>query len=272
MSDAAVKGQPASGAAPSPYRIEPGRPGRNRTRARALAGAVAGVPAVVLLVVLALVDGPLVGLVTALVLWAVAAYVLWRRAAAVVIARLAPRPADPVAEARLHNLVESLCAGAGLAKPDLLVVDEPAPDTLALSGPGGSSHLVVTSGLLAKLTRMELEGVVAHELVHLRRGDAEVSAAVGACLLPVAAVAPTLAARLAGAALGRREGAADLGAVGLTRYPPGLVSALEKMRADTARVRSRGPALDLLWNVPPGADREDPEDSLDGRIGALLEL
>src|SRR2546430_3469759 len=85
------------------------------------------------------------------------------------------RPADPVQYARLHNVVESLCIAAGLPKPRVYVIDDPAPNAFATGRNPRHAAIAVTTGLLDKMNRIELEGVVAHELSHVKNYDVLVS-------------------------------------------------------------------------------------------------
>ena len=261
-------------AAPSPYEVAAGDEARGRRQALGLVAGAAAPAAVVVLVVLLLAVGVVVAVPVAVVGWAVAGWLLWRAAPGVVVRGLGAEPADPGAFARLHNLAESLCVAAGLPKPALLVVEDDAPNSLTVGHSRRSACLVVTSGLAADLSRLELEAVLAHELSHIRRGDIAVAAAAGATLGPVLKVAPGAGRRLADRVLAGREAAADVAAVGLTRYPPALVSALERMRDGAAGPSSpagRGPAgAALLWNVAPVPS--GTADSVEVRIEALLEL
>ena len=85
------------------------------------------------------------------------------------------RPADPVEYARLHNIIEGLCIAAGLPKPRVYIVDDVAPNAFATGRDPKHAAIAVTTGLLEKLDRVELEGVVAHELSHIRNYDILVS-------------------------------------------------------------------------------------------------
>ena len=80
-------------------------------------------------------------------------------------------PADPQEYARLHNIVEGLCIASGLPKPRVYIVDDPAPNAFATGRNPKHAAIAVTTGLLEKLNRVELEGVVAHELSHIRNYD-----------------------------------------------------------------------------------------------------
>ena len=81
------------------------------------------------------------------------------------------KPADGPEYQRLHNIVEGLCIAAGLPKPKLYVVDDPAPNAFATGRNPKHSSLAVTTGLLQMMNRVELEGVIAHELSHVKNYD-----------------------------------------------------------------------------------------------------
>ena len=80
-------------------------------------------------------------------------------------------PADATEYSRLHNLVESVSIAAGIPKPKVYVVHDPAPNAFATGRNVDNAAVAVTTGLLDKMNRAELEGVVAHELAHIRNGD-----------------------------------------------------------------------------------------------------
>lgn len=234
----------------------------NRRRTRVLEALVAAVVALGAFAVagalLALAGVGLVAPVALGVAAGVVAVLLLRRSDALALRLLGARLADPVAHARLHNLVEGLCAGAGLPEPRLFVVDDEAPNSLALGRDPASASLVATLGLLDRLGRIELEGVVAHELSHVKARD---TAPATAAVL-VALVAPGLVPRFLPP---EREALADAAGVALTRYPPGLVSALEKLADDPSAVRAHR-AVAHLWLEPPVAG------ALDERLAILHEL
>ena len=209
--------------------------------------------------------------VVALVL-AVAAYLYADR----LVLRLShARPVSPDEEPRYHNLVEGLCVSAGLPKPELYVVDDDAANSFATGRSPAHAAIVVTTGLLRKLSLMELEGVLAHELSHIRSNDILVTglgtALVALPLMP----AGGLAARLLATLVGRgRELDADVAGVRLTRYPPGLAAALEKVRRDGAVPGPGSPATAHLWiSSPLDADgRSGAGGRLAERIAALRDM
>jgi heat shock protein HtpX len=81
------------------------------------------------------------------------------------------RPVTQEEEPRLHNVVEGLAIAAGLPKPAVYVVPEPAPNAFATGRDPQHSSIAVTQGLLGMMDRVELEGVIAHEMSHVRDRD-----------------------------------------------------------------------------------------------------
>ena len=264
------------------------------------------------------------GLVIALVVAGGAAAVSWWKSDAIALAMSHARPADETTYARYHNLVEGLCIAGGVPKPRLYVVEDDAPNAFATGRNPRHAAIAVTTGLLDKLNRIELEGVLAHELSHVKNYDILVStlavtmvgvvallsdftlrflwwggprhrndrtsggggagavlALVGFALL---LIAPVVAKLMQYAVSRRRESLADVSAVHLTRYPPGLISALEKLRDDRTVVHSASRATAHLWIEAPTAqvDGEDrlvrlnrlfnTHPPLEERIQALREL
>ena len=189
-------------------------------------------------------------LVAAMVFVAVAAGMLlglWRRAPGAVLRSLGAQPSREADRPRLHNLVDGLCATMGLPQPVICVVDSPVPNALSIGRDPGSATLVVTSALDRSLTLVELEGVLAHELVHVKRHDTVLATVAVSVLAPCSLVLglPSATERVH-SMIGRgREFDADQRAAGVVRYPPGIGSALESML--------EGPDHDAPW--PPGRGR-----------------
>jgi heat shock protein HtpX len=167
-------------------------------------------------------------------------------------------PADPQRLPRYHYLVEGLCQAAGLPMPRLYLVDSDAANAFSIGRDPERGALVVTRGLLTGLNRVEVEGVLAHELNHIWSWGARL-ATLGVALGRVPGLLRLVAPP-------RREFDADEAGARLTRYPPGLVSALKKLAAgDPPPIR---PHLGHLWIVAP--DPTHPP--VAARIAALQEL
>ena len=263
-----------------------------------------------------------VGVVIALVVAGVSAFAAYWKSDAVALRMSRAHPADPVEHARLHNIVEGLCIAGGLPKPRLYIIDDPAPNAFATGRNPRHASVAVTTGLLERMNRIELEGVIAHELSHVKNYDILVSTLavtlVGVIVLlsdfairflwfgggsgrrsdrdggagaivamlgfVLLLVAPLFAKLMQAAVSRRREGLADLTGVSLTRYPPGLIAALEKLRDDQTVVASGSRATAHLWIESPLARTTeegrlswlnrlfDTHPPLEERIAALREL
>jgi heat shock protein HtpX len=272
MSDRA----PYSTARPDLYRESR----RNQWRAAVIVTAPAAVLALVGAVVVLVAGLGLVGIVVVLVLVAGLAGLAYTRSDAVALALTRARPADGPDVERFQNVVEGLCIAAGLPKPRLYVVDDEAPNAFAAGRNPKHAALAVTTGLLQKLNRVELEGVVAHELSDIKSYDVLPSTVAVVAIGPLALLlAPAGVSLMRLAMSPDRELLADASGVQLTRYPPGLASALKKLRADPAVVRHASRATAPLWIEAPlehGPERGsrrvrafDTQPPLDQRIKAL---
>jgi heat shock protein HtpX len=239
----------------------------NTRRARKLVAATTLPVLVVGLVVGLVLGGVAAGVVLAVLLSA--GWVAFARTGGSAAHRaLGGRPADPVVDARLHNLVDGLGGGAGVPKPELLVLDDAAPNALAFGPDPRHATLAVTSGLLATLGRVELEAVLARELAAIKRHETAPATVAVALLRVLGGIGP-VASWIRATATATPAVAVDASGVAITRYPPGLVAALEKLRADGAGVRAGTAATAHLWVVPPGTTPHPP---LEERIAALREL
>jgi heat shock protein HtpX len=195
------------------------------------------------------------------------------------------KPAEGARYRQLHNIVEGLSIAAGIPKPRVYVVEDSAPNAFATGRNPEHAAIAVTTGLLAKLSRDELEGVIAHELSHIQNRDTLVMTLavtlVGVIVLladwvlrimwfgggdddrkgiaaPLAIlgfvlllIAPLIAQLMQFAISRQREFLADADAVNLTRYPPGLIGALKKLQGDQTVVRTAGRATAHLWIESP---------------------
>ncbi len=211
-------------------------------RAVRIAAPFVAVPAVVIGLVVGLTAGAVFGVVAFAVVGVGLA--AWVRAAGdrLVLARLGGRDADPGQDARLWNLVEGLSIGAGVHQPRLRVIESRGLNAVAAGTSPTRAVLGVTSGLLAELDRIELEAVLAEELVQIRRNET----------FPGTVLAATFGLGRGRAYPADRDIQADQAAVALTRYPPALAAALEKIEGKGAEVSGQGSYMALLWLADPG--------------------
>ena len=180
--------------------------------------------------------------------------------AATVLSAMGAREADPRQYQQLHNIVQALAIGDGLPLPKVYVIDDPSPNAFATGRDPNHAAVTVTTGLLETMNREELEGVLAHEMSHIKNFDVRLLLVVttmigmaaliasafwnsigrtrlrgqGAIVVLAIGVAFTLIAFIVGPlmqlALSRqRESLADVSGVELTRNPTGLISALQKI-------------------------------------------
>jgi heat shock protein HtpX len=198
------------------------------------------------------------------------------------------RPASRAEFFDFYTVTENLSIAAGLPMPKLYVIDDPAPNAFATGRDEKHAVVCATTGLLQMMNRVELEGVIGHELSHIKsrdmllmtiavvlagfvaivaniflrmsffggqrndRGNGNaifmILAVVGIILAPVAAKLIQLAVSR------RREYLADASSVSLTRYPEGLASALQKLASYTAPMNGANLATAHLFiNDPFGA-------------------
>ena len=216
----AVPAQPSVGAP----QVHPAEVAANRRRSVALCAYTAIAPALIVGALCWVAVSVVVGVV-GLVVCAVAVMIgVWRMAPAVALRRVGAVPMGEDGDPRLWNITEGLCATFGLSMPTLCMLDEGVPNACALGRDARRSVLVVTRGLLEALDPIELEGVIAHELAHVKRADNGVSC-----------VGITLATLLGGESMLRRcvgttrEYRADVVGASTVRYPRGLLSALRTM-------------------------------------------
>jgi len=195
------------------------------------------------------------------------------------------KEADEREYRELHRIVENLSITAGLPKPRVYIIDDPAPNAFATGRNPKHSAVAVTTGLLARLERNELEGVIAHELAHIGNRDILVMTVAvvlvgmltiiadiflrisifggsgnsdrgGNVLLLIGAVvviilAPIAAQMIQLAVSRKREFLADASGALLTRYPEGLALALEKISAYKAPVKHVNHATAHLFIANP---------------------
>ena len=189
-------------------------------------------------------------------------------------------------EPQLHHVIEELAIGAGIPKPKVYVIEDSAPNAFATGRDPKHSSVAVTRGLLTKLDRNELQGVLAHELSHVRNFDIRVMLIVAVLLGMVALISdwifrsmfwggrgrdrdrggnpillvvaivlailtPIIAQLIQLAVSRRREYLADASGALLTRYPAGLASALRKIAADKDALEVANKATAPLYIANP---------------------
>ena len=236
--------------APVPYHARLVQDGRGGSAPLVVAGGLGAAAGVLVALPVLLLLGPVAASAVLVVVATAVAAACWVMAGAVVL-RLAGGSAPSLTEvgpARLANLVESVAAAVGVPEPALRVVDDAAPNALVTGRDPRRATLVVTSGLLDRLDRLALEAVVAQQLSIIRAGATHRRDVTVAVLGTLGQVLPPLRRAAAGAAA---DGTADAAAVGVTRYPPGLLAALAAA-AGGPEVRT-SPVIAPLWFAPPGA-------------------
>ncbi len=233
-----------------------------------------------------------VGLAIALAIAAAMSIASYLYGDRLVLASTRAKAVSPEAEPRLHNIVEGISIAAGVPKPAVYVVPEQAPNAFATGRDPEHSSIAVTQGLLDMMNRVELEGVIGHELAHVQDRDilvgTIVATLVGAIVLVsefflrfwwiggagrrrdssgdgggifgivllVVGILLLILAPIAGqviklAVSRNREYLADAQGALLTRYPPGLISALRKIGASPTAMRSANNATAHLWLSQP---------------------
>ncbi len=184
----------------------------------------------------------------------------------------------------LHNTVEGLAIAAGIPKPRVYVIDDPAPNAFATGRDPEHAAIAVTQGLLDKMSRQELEGVLAHEMSHIENFDIRFSTMVVVLVgtiallrdffwrdlrygrgrsrdsssgmlwvvgIVLAILAPIIAQLIQLAISRQREYLADMNGARLTRNPEGLASALTKLEADKEALAVANKATAHLYIVNP---------------------
>jgi heat shock protein HtpX len=203
----------------------------------------------------------------------------------IVVKMAGAHPADERQFSELHNIVENLAITAGLPKPKIYIINDPAPNAFATGRNPKHAVVAVTTGLLGMMERAELEGVLAHELSHVGNRDMLVSTVAvvlvgfvtivsdfvlrGALfggggdsnnknhpLIAILAIAfivltPIMASLLQLAISRKREFLADASGALLTRYPEGLANALRKIGAYSAPMKKANNATAHLYISNP---------------------
>jgi len=199
------------------------------------------------------------------------------------------KPAEGAEFLELNRIVENLAITSGMEKPRVFIINDPAPNAFATGRNEKHAAVAVTTGLLSVMDRSELEGVLAHELSHIKNRDTLVMTVVVVLLgfvtllsdfflrsmmygrggggggdrdgrlqliliivgFALAIFAPIVAQLIQFAVSRRREFLADASGALLTRYPEGLAGALQKIGAYTAPMRRANHATAHLFIANP---------------------
>ena len=252
-----------------------------------------------------LTNSGLAGLVIALVIAAALSVGSYLYGDRIVLASTRAKEVSKEDAPRLHNIIEGLAIAAGTPKPRVWIVPESAPNAFATGRDPEHSHVAVTQGLLDTMNRVELEGVIGHEMAHIqdrdilvgtvvatlvgaavllseffmrmwwwggfrgRRGNDSGGGAASAVIFAVGfllmILAPIFGQLIRLAVSRNREFLADAQGAMLTRYPPGLIAALKKLQTAPTAMRSANNATAHLWLNQPSR--------LEGeRLGAMERL
>jgi heat shock protein HtpX len=230
------------------------------------------------------------GLVIALVVWGIMNLIAYFQGDSILLSMSRAIKIGPDDNPRLYNVVEEMKIASGLPKiPDVYIIDDPAMNAFATGRDPNKASVAITSGLLEKLNRDELEGVIGHEVSHIKNRDVLLMALCSVILgtivilawygsraliftgggrrsskgggqaqliiLAVAIIlmilAPIMAQLIYFAISRKREYLADASSALYTRYPEGLASALEKLGASTGQLKTANQATAPMYIVNP---------------------
>lgn len=225
--------------------------------------------------------------VLAAVIAGVGAFVSYYKSDSIVLAISRARPVSKEEYPHLYNSVEGLAIAAGIPTPKMYVIDDSAPNAFATGRNPEHAAIAVTTGLLQKLNRTELEGVIGHEMSHIadydtllmtvtvvlvgtvalvsdwmlrsflwggrrrNRGGGQAGLVLMLVALVLAILSPIIAQLIRLAISRRREFLADANGARLTRYPEGLASALEKIARDPEPLEVANKATAHLYIANP---------------------
>lgn len=202
------------------------------------------------------------------------------------------RPADKNKDRLFYSVAENISLAAGIPIPELYVIKDTAPNAFATGRDIEHAVVAATTGLLYKLDRTELEGVIAHEISHIKNYDMrlmsvvvvlvgmvtllsdwllrstfgrrrernQISAVFFIVGLVLALLSPLIGKLIQLALSRRRELSADAGAVFITRQPSGLMNALVKISKDPEPLEAANKATAPLYIINPLKGREGSVD------------
>jgi heat shock protein HtpX len=231
------------------------------------------------------------GLIIALLIWVIMTLVAYFQGDSILLSMSNARKIGPDDMPRLYNVVEEMKLASGLEKvPDIYLIDDPAMNAFATGRDPNKASVAVTTGLLQRLNRDELQGVIGHELAHIKnrdvllmalcsvllgtivmlswygsrimffgggtRRDSSSGGGIAQVIILVVAVvlmilAPIMAQFIYLAISRKREYLADASSALYNRYPEGLASALEKIAASTEQLKSANQATAPMYILNP---------------------
>jgi len=237
-------------------------------------------------------DNAIAGLVIAILAWAILSLIGYFQGDSILLSMSRAKKIQRDDHPRLYNVVEEMKIASGLEKmPNIYIIDDPALNAFATGRDPNRASVAITSGLLQKLNRDELQGVIAHEISHVKNRDVLLMAMCSILLgtivllawygsrflifgggsrrssssggggggliiiLVVALIlmilAPIFAQLIYFAISRKREYLADASSALYTRYPEGLASALEKLGASTGQLKSANQATAPMYIINP---------------------
>lgn len=219
--------------------------------------------------------------VIALLISFFSAYIAYYNSDKIILSLNGARPATDEEDRQLMIILENLCIASGLPRPKLYVIDDTAPNAFATGRNPEHAVICFTTGLIQKLDKYELEGVMAHELSHIKNYDILLSTVVsvfvgmivilsdilirsrvrrsnekgGEILMLLGLIAlllsPIFTTLMQLAISRKREYLADASAVEITRNPSGLIGALEKLDSDKEALEAANKTTASLYIVNP---------------------
>jgi heat shock protein HtpX len=241
---------------------------------------------------LAFFNNPIAGLIIALLIYGIMSMVAFFQGDSIMLGVSRARKISQQDYPRLYNVVEEMKIASGLEKmPDIYIIDDPALNAFATGRDPNHASVAITSGLLQKLNRDELQGVIGHEMSHVKNRDVLLMSLAGVMLGTIVIISwyatrflifggmsggrrdskgggqaqliilvvgivfmilAPIAAQLIYFAISRkREYLADASSALYTRYPEGLASALQKLADSTAELKSANQATAPMYIINP---------------------
>jgi heat shock protein HtpX len=237
-------------------------------------------------------DSAIGGVILALVIWGVMGLVAFFQGDSILLGMADAKKISPTDYPRLNNVVEEMKIASGLEKvPDIYIIDDPALNAFSTGRDEKRASVAITSGLLRKLNRDELQGVIGHEVAHIKnrdvllmvllamllgsivilaryaprfmfmgggrrsrsssRGGGEAQLIIIVVGLVLMILAPIAAQLIYFAVSRKREYLADASSALYTRYPEGLASALEKLSTSFTSLVTADEATAPMYFVDP---------------------